>query len=161
MANPFPFVAGSVLTAAELNGIGEAWTSYTPVWTGSTTNPAIGNGTISGKYCQVNKLVVARINVVFGSTTTYGSGNYSFSYPVTAAAPILANERLLSSGQYADANTGNSYPLQARYNSSSTTDFYVQVFTNASQAFQLLTNTSPVVPATSDGVQLNICYEAA
>jgi hypothetical protein len=23
MANPFPFVAGSVLTAAELNGIGE------------------------------------------------------------------------------------------------------------------------------------------
>ena len=161
MANPFPFVAGSVLTAAELNSIGEAWTSYTPVWTAATTNPAIGNGTISGKYCQVNKLVVARINVVFGSTTTYGSGNFFFSYPVTAAAPIGAFERILSSGQYLDANTASSYGLLVSYNNLSTTEFRVQVFSNASQSLQLMAATVPITAAVSDSFQLNFCYEAA
>ena len=161
MANPFPFTAGNVLTAAELNGIGEAWTSYTPVWTASTTNPAIGNGTIQGKFCQVNKLVVARINIVFGSTTTFGSGNFLFSYPVTSAAPLSANERLLSSGQYLDSSTGNSYFAIARYNSLSTTDFLVQVFSNASQALQLMGPTVPFTAANNDAMQLNFCYEAA
>ena len=161
MANPFPFVANTVLTAAQLNGIGEAWTSYTPVWTAATTNPAIGNGTISGKYCQVNKLVVARINVTFGSTTTYGSGNFFFSYPVTAAAPISANERILSAGQYIDTSASNSYSLLGSYNSSSTTEFRVQVFTSASQSLQLMAATVPFTAATTDAFQLNICYEAA
>ena len=27
-----------------------AWTSFTPTWTGSSSNPAIGNGTLEGKY---------------------------------------------------------------------------------------------------------------
>lgn len=161
MANPFPFVAGSVLTAAELNGIGEAWTSYTPVWTASTTNPDIGNGTILGKYCQVNKLVVARINVSFGSTTTYGSGTWLFSYPVTAAAPISANERILSSGQYLDSNTSASYNLLVSYNSTSGSAFRIQVFSNASQTLQIMAATVPITAANNDAFQLNFCYEAA
>jgi hypothetical protein len=77
MANPFPFVAGSVLTAAELNGIGEA-TAYTP----TITNGSLGNGTITGSYVQVNKLVYGAIKFALGTTSTI-TGQLQFSFPIT------------------------------------------------------------------------------
>lgn len=63
------------------------WTSYTPQWTASTTNPSIGNGTISGKY-RYASLQVIELAVIIrpGSTTTFGSGQYRISLPVTAPA---------------------------------------------------------------------------
>lgn len=61
-----------------------AKTAYLPTWTGSGGNPAIGNGTLDGVYSQVGKLVTFRIRIVMGSTTTFGTGNWSLSLPVTA-----------------------------------------------------------------------------
>lgn len=60
--------------------------TYTPVWTSSGTAPAIGNGTITGLFSVTNDEVHVVINVVFGSTSTYGTGFWSFSLPFTAAA---------------------------------------------------------------------------
>ena len=66
MANPFPFVAGSVLQASELNGIGEAWTSYTPVIKGGATTVT---ATIQyAKYAQVNKIVFVHVQATVTST---------------------------------------------------------------------------------------------
>jgi hypothetical protein len=81
MANPFPFVSGDVLTAAELNGIGEAATAYTPTF----TNLTLGNGTLTAKYNQVNKLVSVYVHVLFGSTTAI-TGNVSVTYPIARAS---------------------------------------------------------------------------
>ena len=55
------------------------WTAYTPTWTAATTNPSIGNGTLAGRYTQIGKTCVLVIGLTAGSTTTYGSGNWSFS----------------------------------------------------------------------------------
>ncbi|MFI9153776.1 hypothetical protein [Streptomyces sp. NPDC053367] len=66
-----------------------AWNAYTPVWTADTTAPSIGNGTLTGKYAVVGKVCHFSTLVAFGTTTTYGSGNYSFSLPVTAGASGL------------------------------------------------------------------------
>jgi len=60
------------------------WTAYTPTWTAATTNPSIGNGTLAGRYTQIGKTCVLVIGLTMGSTTTYGSGNWSFSLPKTA-----------------------------------------------------------------------------
>ncbi|WP_433415016.1 hypothetical protein ACQP1V_36220 [Microtetraspora malaysiensis] len=59
------------------------WTAYTPVWTAATTNPGLGNGTLQGAYkrADVGKAVLFRLRLVMGSTTTYGSGAWSFSLP--------------------------------------------------------------------------------
>lgn len=65
-------------------------TSYTPTWSASTTNPTLGNGTIAGRYFRMGRYVFFNIFVVGGSTTTGGSGAYSFSLP-TAAATTAAN----------------------------------------------------------------------
>lgn len=61
-----------------------AKTAYLPTWTGSGGNPAIGNGTIEGLYSQVGKHVTARITITAGSTTTFGSGDWSFGLPLAA-----------------------------------------------------------------------------
>ena len=61
-----------------------AWQSYTVSWTAVTTNPSIGNGTLIGRYVQIGKTCILVIGLTMGSTTTYGSGNWSFSLPKTA-----------------------------------------------------------------------------
>ena len=57
------------------------WQSYTVSWTAATTNPSIGNGTLSGRYTQIGKTVIGSISLTMGSTTTYGTGAWSFSLP--------------------------------------------------------------------------------
>lgn len=56
--------------------------AYTPVWTAASVNPAIGDGTIAGWYSRQGNIITATIAVSMGSTTTFGTGEYSFSLPV-------------------------------------------------------------------------------
>jgi hypothetical protein len=72
------FVAGQVLTAAELNAVGD-FTTYTPTFTGLT----VGDGTLFAAYAPVNELVFLQIQVEFGSTTAITAG-VTCTYPVTA-----------------------------------------------------------------------------
>ncbi len=52
--------------------------NYTPTWESSGTQPAIGNGTIVGKWRRVGDEIEQLIDIVMGGTTTYGTGNYIF-----------------------------------------------------------------------------------
>jgi hypothetical protein len=62
-----------------------AWTSYTPTWSATGTAVSLGNGTITGKYMRQGSLVKVKIVLTMGSTTTYGTGFYRFTLPVTPA----------------------------------------------------------------------------
>lgn len=66
------------------NRIDDAWTSYTPIWTGAVTNPVLGDGTLVGAYKQVGKIVFVRVKLSAGSTTTFGTGAWYFTLPVVA-----------------------------------------------------------------------------
>lgn len=57
------------------------WQSYTPIWRGATTNPAIGNGSLLGRWRRVGDSIEGQIDVGMGSTTTYGVGAWFFSLP--------------------------------------------------------------------------------
>lgn len=91
----YPWTANDILTAADLNaaigsgivstGLG-AWTSYIPTWTSSGTAVSLGNGTITGAYAKVGRIVHWRFSLTMGSTTTYGTGNYFISLPTAALA---------------------------------------------------------------------------
>lgn len=59
--------------------------NYLPTWTGSGGNPAIGNGSLTGSYSRVGNTCTAVINASMGSTTTFGSGVWSFGLPFLAA----------------------------------------------------------------------------
>lgn len=65
-----------------IGGVDEtAWTTYTPAWTGSSGNPAIGNGTLQGAFKAIGKTLHLRIDVAMGSTTTFGTGHWEFGLP--------------------------------------------------------------------------------
>jgi hypothetical protein len=78
--------SGQVLTAATLNTIGAASVSYTPTWTSTGSQPVLGNGSIQGTYFQFQKFVVGEIQIVIGSTTTFGTGTYLVSLPLTVSS---------------------------------------------------------------------------
>jgi hypothetical protein len=86
--------------------------TYAPSWTASSVNPAVGNGEIQGKYITFfDKLVLVWIKLRVGSTTTLGSGTYSFSLPVAPNALIeegqaLGDAWLLDAGTVANRASG-------------------------------------------------------
>ncbi|MFE6484701.1 hypothetical protein ACFVGN_17435 [Streptomyces sp. NPDC057757] len=71
----------SYFTGAAWTTLG-AWNAYTPAWTAATTDPVIGNGSVTGRYAVVGKVCHFTAFVACGSTTTYGSGAYSLSLPL-------------------------------------------------------------------------------
>ncbi|TQS29123.1 hypothetical protein [Microbispora sp. KK1-11] len=87
------------------------WTSYTPTWTGSTSNPSLGNGTITAAYKRADtaKTASIRIRLAAGSTTTYGSGQWSFSLP-PGLAPVTIQA---ISGHILDASSTNRWACTA------------------------------------------------
>lgn len=79
--------AGNWLTLGRLGaGSGSAWTDYTPTWSTTGTAPAVGNGSLFGSYTLRGDECHAVVCLVMGSTTTYGSGQFRFLAPFTAAA---------------------------------------------------------------------------
>ena len=87
-STPPDFVAGTALTEGDLDilsanqaALGDAWTSFTPTWTASTTNPALGNGTAAGWYRQIGKTLDVRYRIAMGSTTTSGTGYWKLRLP--------------------------------------------------------------------------------
>jgi hypothetical protein len=56
-----------------------AWTTWTPTW----TNLTVGNGSVTARYVQIDKLVVMEVYLVWGSTTS-ASGEIKVSKPVNA-----------------------------------------------------------------------------
>lgn len=89
--------------SARLNGIDGSWTSWTPVLTGSTTNPTFGTGGVQfGRYKKVGKQVHFYGGVKWGNAgNSGGSGVILLTLPVPAyAAGITAGLPSLIAGEY-------------------------------------------------------------
>ena len=90
-----PTAAWGDIINGNFETLGGAWTSFTPTWTGSGSNPAIGNGTISGAYIQIGKTLKFRVYILMGGTTTYGTGTWQITLPnslTSVATPQVAGE---------------------------------------------------------------------
>ncbi|MFC0628538.1 hypothetical protein [Kribbella deserti] len=158
--DPRTWLAGEDPTAALLNiqlrdnlkAIGDPWTSYAPTWTSTGTAPAIGNGTITGKYMRAGKLVIGRFQLVMGSTTTYGTGSWLVGLPVAAAEGFPFAFGTVQCFD-ASATLNHSRVLQ----SSGSTSALVA----ADAAGVRVTNLAPFTWTTSDRLAGIFSYEAA
>lgn len=129
-----------------------AFSTYVPVWGSTGVAPALNNGTISGRYLQVGKLIYLTINLVAGTTTTFGTGQWTLSLPVAQAAARLPVANVL----YFDASAGQFFPGTTWDASSTTVALY-----NTASPLTAVTGTAPFVWTTSDQVILTLVYEAA
>ena len=112
-------VSGQVLTAATLNTIGAESSTFTPTIVGSGGGSfTIGNGTLTGNYFQIQKMVVVTYLLIVGSTSgSTTSGLWLFSVPVGNAARGNGAGRILDAGNTYYRVTGlassNKMVLQA------------------------------------------------
>ena len=112
-------VSGQVLTAATLNTIGAASETFTPTIVGSGGGSfTIGNGTLTGNYFQIQKMVVVTYLLIVGSTSgSTTSGLWLFSVPVGNAVRGNGAGRILDAGNTYYRVTGlaasNKMVLQA------------------------------------------------
>lgn len=130
------------------------WTSYTPAWTSTGTAPALGNGTSVGGYIQYGELVSVWGKITFGSTSTFGTGTYRLSLPVTADTAMVAAFgpvylRDAATADYIGVGvlvTGGTFGVNGLAGSGTNT---------------VWTPTSPVTLANLDSITWSFSYQAA
>lgn len=128
--------------------VGNTWTAYNPVWSqtdGTVLN--IGNGTLTGAYRKIGRLVVARITLVRGSTTNLGTSSYAWSLPFAAADFYQGGTGLVQRGV--------EIPCIARLSTSTTV-----VLLRSTDAARI-GPTNPGAWAAGDYIHLNLTYESA
>lgn len=151
MASPFPFTSGQVLTAAQLNGIGD-YTDYSASVT--FNNFTLGNGTVSAYYAEVNDLVHFIGEVTLGSTSSV-TGNWSVNLPVNKAFLILGG------GTVQLNDSGTAVYLGMTGGSSTTAAFKFFSVTGSLIGAADVNATNPFTWTTSDFIRWDILYKAA
>lgn len=138
---------------------GQPWIAYNPVWTTAGTAPALGNGTLVGRYRQQGKSVTAEIKFTAGTTTTFGTGAWSFSTPSAFQNAASTNTDYIGKAFANDASVGTAgYSLGVCFIASGGNQFQ-SYFGNTAVA-SITTNANPMTWANADRLWLNITYEA-
>jgi hypothetical protein len=156
---PRTWVAGETVTAALMNtevrdavtGLESAWTSYTPTWTAVTTNPTFGDTTLTAAYWRSGKTVHFRYKYLLGASFNQGSGAYSFTLPVTAAAGSVDQPCLFD---YFDTSAARHYIGLGTISSTVVTRTRIE-------AGVTFGSSAPVVLGTGDFWVCSGTYEAA
>jgi hypothetical protein len=123
--------------------------TFTPTWAGSGSNPAIGDGTLSGRYVKVGQLVFFSIAATMGASTTYGTGDYSFTLPFTAGSTDPVFTASLK-------DSGTAYFVGTAFLSSTT----VLTITSNNSA-SLVGAGAPFTFASGDWIKVSGCYRAS
>jgi hypothetical protein len=141
--------------AAALSASLPGYSTYTPTWTSTGTAPDIGNSTVVARYIQLGKKVHCFGSITFGNTATFGTGNYRFALPVSAASNAFAPGASLY-----DSNTGNQSPVVGAQIITATTYqlTYGATYMGSSSA---VSATTPWTWAQGDVIDWNFTYEAA
>lgn len=147
-------IKDGAVTAAKVNA--EVWTAYTPTWTAPSGSPAIGNGTITGAYIQLGKVVHFRLLITAGSTTTFGTGGFRYGLPVQAK--VSTSRSLLFPAMAFDNSASQYYPGLA-FMAGTATEVATVSESNRG-TFWGGSTSIPFAWATSDTISINGTYEA-
>jgi hypothetical protein len=136
------------------------WTTYTPTWTGTVTNPAIGNGIISGRYTNVGATIFGEIRIQAGSTGfTRGEGTYRIGLPT---AGVAENLQPVGHVVMRDEGPGINYFGTAIFNSNITDAIELFMHSQVSQFDEgvAVTQTTPFLFSANDKILIQFTYES-
>ena len=145
--------AGNTVTNSGSSTRYFGYTSYTPTLTADTTAPTIGNGTMNGLAHRKWNAAQAVINITWGSTSTFGSGQWYFSLPY----PDVSSYKYIGRAFMKDASTGFVYEGLACSIAGSQK---VQVFM-AGGTGTVLSPSTPFTWAQGDELRIQIDYDAS
>ena len=136
------------------------YTAFTPSVTGVT----LGNGTVSARYCQVNKYVHYWGRLAFGSTSSLSGGTINLAIPVLMQTTFGTGTTGLPGGQvsYFDASASNWYKGEAM-TIAANDGFRLRSWVASGTAIvnTALSASAPFTWTTSDQIMWNLYYEAA
>jgi hypothetical protein len=140
------------------------WEDFTPVWTAASTAPAIGNGTLAGRFVQLGtgtgSLVVATIRFQAGGTTTFGTGAWRFTFPVEPAQADAALVYGIGSG-YLENNAVKGYPATVAIKDVAGTKFVRVIAVETDGSAIIVSNTGPFTWGDNDYFNITFSYEVA
>lgn len=136
---------------------GDAWTSFTPSFQ-SGTGWAVGNATMTGKYVKLGRVVIAKIGILIGSSTTKGSGTLSIGglpyANITPSAVCFANfHKAANSADYP-----GEWLVGANVNYGELRSFAAS---GAAVLLGPVTATFPFTWTTSDAIEATLIYESS
>lgn len=138
--------------------ISSAWIAYTPTWsTDGATQPSLGDGTITGAYKVIGKTVFVRVRLVFGTTTTAGTGTFYFSLPVNAAAAwgVQMPASILDNG-----NAWYQATVNGEYGGLTDRVALIGQSAGGANSSQGVTGVFPIGFGNTDSIQFNGSYES-
>lgn len=129
--------------------------NYTPTWSSTGTQPAIGDGSLAGRFSIHGKTVRVQMRMGIGSTTTFGTGAYTWSVPVAIASGA---RRGLGTAVCYDLSVTTVYGnVLHMYSGLAGITIFSQMAANA--AFFQMTATGPFTWANGDTLDCDISYE--
>lgn len=146
-------IADAAVTAAKIAA--EAFTSWTPAVTTTNSNFTLGNGTATGQYIQYGKLIFVNFLITFGSTTTFGTGEFRITVPVNISTN---SQRRAAGGLVCLTDTGIvAYTSERVDLSIGATTFAITTGSSASRVGP----TNPFTMGNGDIIEGHFWYEAA
>ena len=117
---------------------------FTPLWASTGTQPSFGNADVRASYSVSGRMVRGTVQIIFGSTSTYGTGDYSFGLPLLPATYTK---------KYASAAWVQGFPCVA----------WVDPINGILQLYQqagaIVSGTSPVVLGSGSTIIFGFEYE--
>lgn len=124
--------------------------AYTPAWTGTGSNPSCGDCTLRGEFSRAGDKITAIIDLIVGSTTTFGSGTWEFSLPT--AALMLSGTVQIGTAFLTDAGTTTAAAVPVLLNGESKVDLRVV------GGLGVVNPTTPWTWATGDSIRIHMEY---
>ena len=138
-----------------------SWTNYSPILYGSSSNPVIGNGSITGRYAYVGATIFGEIRIQAGTVGfNRGSGTYSISLP---AAGIFENYQPVGQVVMRDEGPGITYFGTAIFNNNNGSR--IELFIHSQNATFVegaaVTADTPFLISGNDKILIQFTYESA
>jgi hypothetical protein len=136
------------------------WTIYIPLWTSNGTQPAIGNGSITGRYVSIGATIMGEIRLIAGTSGfNAGTGTYFFSLPTSGVAE---NYQPVGQVVIRDEGPGSTFFGTAIFNQNNTSRIEMWMhsqFSSYDEGAPAGFNV-PVILAANDKILVQFTYEA-
>lgn len=137
-----------------------AWTTYTPTWGATVTDPTLGDGTITGRYVNIGATVIGEIRIVAGvNGFNPGEGVYTISLPTDA---VYENLQPVGQVFIRDEGPGTTYVGTAAFanNENDKIRLFLHSQVSAYDEAVAVAHNTPFLFGSNDRILVQILYES-